>query len=93
MILLIQATNRFFDVVTFMLFARVILSWFPMALNNKFGHLLFMLTEPILMPVRRLIQRSPLGGPGMVIDFSVIFTFLLISVLRSFITAFLFSLM
>ena len=91
MMLLISAVNRFFDVVTILLFIRVILSWFPMAANNRFGEMLFMLTEPILQPIRNLVHRSPLGGPGMIIDFSVIIAFILLNVLRNIIVSVLFN--
>ena len=93
MAILILAVENFFLVVMIMLFLRVILSWFPMAANNKLGELLYMLTEPILLPVRKLVHRSPLGGPGMIIDFSVIITFILLRLLRTFIISVLMSLM
>ena len=74
----IMAVARFFDVIRIMLFARVILSWFPMFHGSAIVRLLFNITEPILAPIRNILQRSPLGGPGMIIDFSPIIAFILI---------------
>jgi len=87
--LLIQAVNAFFSVITLMLFIRVILSWFPMASNNRLTELLYVLTEPILVPIRNLVHRSPLGGPGMIIDFSVLIAFVLLRLAQSVIISFL----
>lgn len=80
---LINAVNMFFHVLTLMLFIRVILSWFPMGRNNRLMELLYFLTEPILVPIRNLVHRSPLGGPGMVIDFSVLIAFILIRLVQN----------
>jgi len=87
--LLISAVNAFFSVITMMLFIRVILSWFPMAANNRLMELLYVLTEPILVPIRNLVHRSPLGGPGMIIDFSVLIAFILLRLAQSVIVSFL----
>jgi len=59
------------------------LSWFPNA-RGKWTMYVYRLTEPVLAPIRKIIQRSPLGGPGMIIDFSAIFALLLIFLLRDF---------
>jgi len=79
--LLAQTVDVFFTVLYVMLFARIILSWFPMR-DSKFMELLCAFTEPVLAPVRRLVQRSPLGGPGMVLDFSPLIVFLLLRLAR-----------
>ena len=78
MIIFIQAVIRFFDVFRIILFARVLLSWFPIARESAIVRLLFNITEPVLSPIRNMLQKSPLGGPGMIIDFSPIIAFILI---------------
>lgn len=49
------------------LFARIILSWFPVSpgsgLASVFG-ILYALTEPVLGPVRRIVPPLMLGGAG-----------------------------
>jgi YggT family protein len=73
------------SVYSFVLFARVIVSWIELAgwrppptgpLRTVF-ELLFDLTEPVLRPIRRIL---PPAGP---LDLSVIVAFLIIFVLRS----------
>jgi YggT family protein len=81
---LIRIVNLFFNALYVLLFARILLSWFPAA-RGSLVILIYKITEPLLAPVRKIIQRSPLGGPGMVLDFSPIFVFLLIFFLRDFI--------
>lgn len=43
--------------LTFAIFARSLLSWFPMAMDNPVAALLFQVTEPILAPLRLIIPR------------------------------------
>ena len=88
-ILLIQTLTILFYVMYGMLFARIILSWFTMGRSNRLMDLLYMLTEPILAPIRSLLQRSPLGGPGMIIDFSPIIAFILLRLVFNLVIAFL----
>ena len=61
-----------------MIFARVIMSWIPFD-RDGFGGKIYgfasLFTEPIISPIRKLIQRSPLGGGGMMIDFSPMLAF------------------
>jgi len=89
---LITAIEWFFNVLYVVLFIRILLSWFPHS-RGRFAFYIYRITEPILSPVRKVIQRSPLGGPGMMIDFSVIFTLLLMFLLRDFIIQLLVRLM
>jgi len=81
---LITAVDWFFNALYIVLLVRILLSWFPTA-RGQFVMYVYRFTEPFLAPVRKIIQKSPLGGPGMVIDFSPIFLFLLIFFLRDFI--------
>lgn len=65
------------------LFARIILSWFPMQPGTGLSgahRVLHDVTEPVLAPVRRLIP--PVGGAGMAFDLSPIVVFVALAVLR-----------
>ena len=53
--------------------------------------LLYVLTEPVIAPIRSLLQRSPLGGPGMVIDFSVLIVLILLEPVRFMVVSILMS--
>ena len=83
--IIIRAVDMLFHILTFMVIARVIVSWLPMIRHGRVVAFLFAFTEPMLAPVRRLVDRSPLGGPGMMLDFSPIITLFLLALLRSFI--------
>jgi YggT family protein len=81
MVLLIRAVDWFFTALYIVLLVRILLSWFP-NVRGRWVFYVYRVTEPVLAPIRKVIQRSPLGGPGMIIDFSPIFAFLLIFLLR-----------
>ncbi len=73
----------FLLVYFFVLFARIILSWFPMEPGSGLAsvhRVLYDLTEPVLAPVRGLIP--PLGGSGMAFDLSPIIVFVALTILR-----------
>jgi YggT family protein len=60
------------------LFARAILSWFPVSYNsplNPVRRVLFVLTEPVLAPFRRVIP--PVGG----LDLSFVVAFLVVEII------------
>ncbi|MCL1935793.1 MAG: YggT family protein [Defluviitaleaceae bacterium] len=84
---IIEAVRMFFLFLRILLIARIILSWlslFSMDLrNSKIAYLIFNLTESLLSPIRRVLMKSPLGGPGMMIDFSVLILFFLIQIVES----------
>ncbi|MBI4299707.1 MAG: YggT family protein [Chloroflexi bacterium] len=45
------------QVLTFAIFIRAILSWFPIDTNNPLANILFQVTEPVLAPMRRIVPR------------------------------------
>ena len=70
--------SMLFNVIYFLLVIRIILSWFGVNPYNELVQILFRITEPILMPFRRLPLQI-----GM-IDFSPIIAFIVIAFLRNF---------
>jgi YggT family protein len=63
------------------LFARIILSWFPISPGGAMASIysfLYTITEPVLGPVRRMIP--PIGGSGMAFDLSPIIVLIVIQV-------------
>jgi YggT family protein len=68
-----------FNIVYFLLVIRIILSWVNPDPYNEIVQVIYKITDPILLPFRRL----PLQVGG--IDLSPIIAFLLLSVLRNFI--------
>ena len=74
---------RFLDAYIIIMFARIILSWFPMSQGGGLGtvyEFLGRLTEPVLGPIRRIIP--PLGMGGMGFDLSPMVVLLAIYLLR-----------
>ena len=75
----------FLEAVSYLLIARVLLSWIPQLRGTKFYELLFRVTEPLILPVRNLLSRTRLGN--MPFDISVIVVYLLIMLLQILITS------
>ena len=81
-LILINAVNWFAEVLTFLILARAIMSWFVRNPNSSLFNIYQMiikLTEPIVGPCRTLMSRFNTG----MMDFSVLIAFLLISVARN----------
>jgi YggT family protein len=79
---LIQSVNWLCGALQLLIFVRAIASFIAPAANNQFLYFIFVLTEPILGPMRWLLEKSPLGGRGMMIDLSPILAFIAISFVR-----------
>ena len=69
--------------IQFLMFARAILSWLPIDEDNPIVSFLYGVTEPVIMPVRAVLDRLGLFE-GMPIDMSFFITFILLSVLEMF---------
>lgn len=82
-ILLLNAIDMFFRVIELLIFATILLSWLPIGRGNAVAGLLHSLTDPILLPCRKMIENSPLGR-GMMLDFSPIIALILLSLIQQF---------
>jgi YggT family protein len=75
---------RLLDAYLIIIFARIILSWFPVepgsGMASVYGFL-YSITEPVLGPIRRVIP--PMGMGGMGLDLSPMIVLLVITLLRS----------
>lgn len=80
--IIIYAINWVLRIVEYAILARVIISWLPISRDNPLIRLLYQITEPILAPIRSIIQRSAFGR-NMILDFSPLIAFLLISLIRN----------
>jgi YggT family protein len=68
----------------YVLFARIILSWFPISPGSGMAsayRALLAVTEPVLAPIRRLIPPVGLGGMGL--DLSPIIVLIVVQILLS----------
>lgn len=80
--ILIQAITYFFFFLKILLFIRIILSWLPFDAKKTFLNIVYILIDPILNPIRTMIQKSPLGGRGMILDFSPIIAYIIFELLE-----------
>ena len=67
------------QIYIYILFGRVILSWFPISPDSPFAavyRFLYAITEPVLGPIRRVMPGIGFGGMGL--DLSPIIVFFLI---------------
>jgi len=72
-------------VIEWLLFIRALISWIPRFAGGKFSEFLAMLTEPVVAPVRAIINRTPLGG-GM-LDFSFLISFFMVIIIQDIIAS------
>lgn len=78
----ISALDILLNVIVIALVIRAVLSWIPnMSRENPFVIILNQVTEPILNPIRVLLEKSSFGRNSM-LDLSPLIAFLLIEVIR-----------
>ncbi len=77
--ILASAVNVLSSIIIALVFIRVLSSWIPFDKRARWYILLVQFTEPILSPVKKIVQKSSLGS-NMMIDISPIVTILLIQV-------------
>ncbi len=54
---MILLVNGIFQIIYWLLFARIVISWFPVDPYNNMIQMLYQMTEPILAPFRRIPLR------------------------------------
>ena len=62
------------------MFLRAILSWFAIDEETPLGAILYCITEPVIMPVRALLDRFG-WFEGLPIDMSFLFAYILLSII------------
>ena len=77
MFLLIQIINTIFRLYSYLILARIFLTWIPIDRYNPVVQFIYRVTEPILAPFRIIL---PLGGMGL--DLSPIIVFFLLNLLQ-----------
>lgn len=88
---LINAVFIFIRILEFLFIARAFLSWLPMAVQSpgatdilyKIIRVIHGITEPILGPIRKLMNRSIFGKNTMGFDFSIIIAFILLEAVKT----------
>lgn len=72
-----QAFMAFLWILIIAVFARSLMTWFPVSRDNQFARMLNTVTDPLIEPVRRVLPRT-----GM-FDFSAMVVLVLLYVMLS----------
>lgn len=79
---MIKATLLYLiQIINFLILGRVIMSWVSQDTRNPIVNFFYQTTEPIMGPIRDVLNRLGLGGT--MLDFSPIVAILLIQVIGS----------
>lgn len=70
-----------FRIYYFILLARIFMSWIPGLSENPIGQMIYQVTEPVLAPIRGVLQQFLPPSMGMM-DFSPIVVIILMNVLQ-----------
>ena len=70
-------------ILSMLILVRIILSWVRIGIDNPITQFIYNITELFLSPIRNLIAKSPLGGPGMMLDFSPLICMIMINILSN----------
>ncbi|MCT4543910.1 MAG: YggT family protein [Vallitalea sp.] len=81
----LKTLELFLYALEILILIRVLVSWIPRAYDNPFVQFIVQITDPILNPIKKLIEKSIFGGKGNVVDFSPLVAFLIISALQRFV--------
>ena len=55
--IIVQCVLIFIDILSVAMLVRAVLSWFTMGEQTKLGTFMYVVTEPIIMPIRALCNR------------------------------------
>lgn len=78
--IILRAVSWLIDLINFLILVSAILSWFPINGNSRLLNILFMLTEPVLAPARKLLYRFEFTR-NLPVDFSPIVAMLFLGVI------------
>lgn len=79
---IVYFVSGFIGIIQILMLIRAVMSWFIQEEGSRFYDFLYFTTEPVIFPVRRLLQAFGLAGDGMIIDVSFLVTVILLSVIQ-----------
>ena len=68
-----------FTIAQLIILLRILTTWMPLTRSNQFVDLLIRITEPVLSPIRNVLNRM---FNGKMFDFSGVIALLILSILR-----------
>lgn len=83
--LILKTLDKFFYILEIFVLIRVVISWLPIDRDHPIIELIYTLTEPILSPIRRMIDKSIFGGRGQVLDLSPLIAYIILQLFQSYI--------
>ena len=83
---IVQCVLIFIDILSVAMFVRAILSWFTMGEQTRIGTFLYVVTEPIILPIRALCARFG-GFQGTPLDMPFLLTMVMLSFVGIFLQA------
>ncbi len=78
---LISIVRIFLTAIEALMLIRAILSWLPVDEDSPIGYFVYMMTEPLVMPVRIVLERFD-SIRSLPIDISFFVAFLLLSAIQ-----------
>ncbi|MBR3967434.1 MAG: YggT family protein [Clostridia bacterium] len=76
-----------FDFLSLAILIRVILSWIPLDEDNKIDAFFYAVTEPVIMPVRALLEKFD-SISMLPIDIPLLITAVIVSILSTILSAY-----
>jgi len=76
-----QFVTIFISILQFLMMIRAIMSWLPVDEDSHFFNFIMMVTEPVIVPVRMILDRFD-SIRDLPIDLSFFIAFVLLSVLQ-----------
>ena len=77
----------FIDIISWSMFIRAILGWFFVDNSGRFMHFLYVVTEPAIMPLRKLFHKLN-WFQGLPFDMAYMFTYLVLFLIQILIESF-----
>lgn len=81
-LLFLKALDILIMILIGLIIFSAVLSWFPMHSAGKVSRTLLSIINPILQPIRRMVQKSIFGGSNIAIDISPFIAYLVLSTLH-----------
>ena len=73
--------SLFLTILQFLMMLRAILSWLPVDEDSRLVNFIYMVTEPVIVPVRMLLDKME-WTQDLPIDISFLVAFMLLSIIQ-----------
>lgn len=80
---LLKLLEKLFLLFEILIFARVVLSFIPLAREHMINQFIFSVTEPLMIPMRWLLKKSIFGKKGQVFDVSPFIAYVVLEILKN----------